>query len=57
MAEASGLILPIGDWIIEETCRQSSSWAAEGLKHVQLGFNVSGVQFRQRNLLNRLLQC
>ena len=50
IAEASGLILPIGDWIIEEICRQHQIWQAVGLPALRLGFNVSGVQFRQKNL-------
>jgi len=50
IAETSGLILPIGDWIIEEICRQHQIWQAVGLPTLRLGFNVSGVQFRQKNL-------
>jgi EAL domain-containing protein (putative c-di-GMP-specific phosphodiesterase class I) len=54
LAESSGLILPIGDWIIEEICRRSVSFAKQGLKDIQLGFNVSGVQFRQRDLFQQV---
>ena len=54
MAESSGLILPIGDWIIEEICRQSVVFAEAGLADLQLGFNVSGVQFRQRDLFQQV---
>lgn len=54
IAEASGLILPIGDWIIEEICRQRQIWEAVGLPDLRLGFNVSGVQFRQRNLFEQV---
>ncbi len=50
LAESCGLILPIGDWIIEQICNHSVAFAKEGLDDVQLGFNVSGVQFRQRDL-------
>ncbi len=55
IAETSGLILPIGDWIIEEICRQSQVWMALGVPPLKLGFNVSGVQFRQRNLVNQVI--
>lgn len=55
IAETSGLILPIGDWIIEEICRQAQVWLALGLPPLKLGFNVSGVQFRQRNLVNQVV--
>ncbi len=54
IAEASGLILPIGDWIIEEICRQYQIWQAVGLPALRLGFNVSGVQFRQKNLAHHV---
>ncbi|MCC6912785.1 MAG: EAL domain-containing protein [Rhodospirillaceae bacterium] len=54
IAETSGLILPIGDWIIEEICRQRQIWQALGLPEMRLGFNVSGVQFRQRNLFEQV---
>jgi len=54
IAETSGLILPIGDWIIEEICRQRQIWQALGLPELRLGFNVSGVQFRQRNLFEQV---
>ncbi|MGE4065048.1 MAG: putative bifunctional diguanylate cyclase/phosphodiesterase [Rhodospirillaceae bacterium] len=54
IAEASGLILPIGDWIIEEICRQRQIWQALGLPALRLGFNVSGVQFRHRNLFDQV---
>ena len=55
IAETSGLILPIGDWIIEEICRQSQLWMDLGVPQLKLGFNVSGVQFRQRNLVNQVI--
>ena len=54
IAEASSLILPIGDWIIEEICRQHMIWQAQGLPELRLGFNVSGVQFRQKDLFNKV---
>jgi predicted signal transduction protein with EAL and GGDEF domain len=50
LAESSDLILSIGEWIIREICRQSEEWRAAGLPKLQLGFNVSGVQFRRADL-------
>jgi diguanylate cyclase (GGDEF)-like protein len=50
IAESSDLILTIGDWIVGEICRQSQEWLRRGLPKLQLGFNVSGVQFRRSNL-------
>lgn len=57
VAEASGLILTIGDWIIEEICRQRQIWEALGLPPLRLGFNVSGVQFRQRDLCAQVMSA
>ncbi|MBX7200979.1 MAG: EAL domain-containing protein [Rhodospirillaceae bacterium] len=54
IAEASSLILPIGDWIIEEICRQHMIWQVQGMPELRLGFNVSGVQFRQKDLFNKV---
>jgi EAL domain-containing protein (putative c-di-GMP-specific phosphodiesterase class I) len=54
LAESCGLILPIGDWIIREICRQSAAFAQHGLDDLQIGFNVSGVQFRQRDLFQQI---
>ena len=43
-AEKSGLIVPIGDWVIDEVCRQAMEWDATGLPPVKLFANISGVQ-------------
>lgn len=55
VAEACGLILPIGDWIIEEICQQLATWREAGLPLVQVGINVSGHQFKQRQLGTQVL--
>ena len=55
IAESSDLILSIGDWIVGEICRQSREWAKHGLPKLQLGFNVSGVQFRRSNLHDHVM--
>jgi diguanylate cyclase (GGDEF)-like protein/PAS domain S-box-containing protein len=54
LAESSGIILPIGDWIITEICRQRAQFSAIGLPDLQIGFNVSGAQFRQRDLFQQV---
>lgn len=56
IAESSDLILSIGDWIISEICRQSQAWTQAGLPKLQLGFNVSGVQFRRSNLHEHVIE-
>jgi diguanylate cyclase (GGDEF)-like protein/PAS domain S-box-containing protein len=44
IAEESGLIVPIGNWVLEEVCRQSSAWQSEGLLPVRIALNVSPLQ-------------
>ncbi len=55
VADSSGLILPIGDWIIEEICRQTASWRSQGMPNIQMGINVSGHQFEHRELGTQVL--
>jgi diguanylate cyclase (GGDEF)-like protein/PAS domain S-box-containing protein len=50
VAEASGLILPLGDWVLDEACRQISAWQHLGL-NIRVAVNVSAQQFRHRNLV------
>ncbi len=44
MAEESGLILPIGEWVLEEVCRQILEWQEKGLRPVRVALNVSPLQ-------------
>ena len=45
LAEQTGLIVPIGDWVIETACRQLQAWEAQGLGHLRVAVNVSARQF------------
>ena len=45
VAEESGLINPIGNWVLREACQQNAAWQRQGLKVVQVAVNVSVMQF------------
>lgn len=58
IAENSGLILPIGAWVLRAACSQARKWQDEGLCAIPVAVNVSAVQFRQqgfRELISRVL--
>lgn len=48
VAEATGLIVPIGDWVFSEVCRQLRSWRASGLEGMSVSVNISPQQLGER---------
>lgn len=48
--EDTGLILEVGDWVVEEACRQLAAWIGAGLAPVPVAVNLSARQFLQRDL-------
>lgn len=51
VAESSGHIIPIGEWILEETCRQNKTWQEQGLPKVPVKVNISAIQFENAGLV------
>jgi diguanylate cyclase (GGDEF)-like protein len=51
LAEETGLILQIGEWVVREACRQAYAWQAAGLRPLRVAVNLSAQQFRQKNLV------
>ena len=54
MAEETGLIVPIGDCVLREACRQNKAWQDAGLPPMVVSVNVSARQFREKNLVARV---
>ncbi|HEY4079730.1 MAG TPA: EAL domain-containing protein [Burkholderiaceae bacterium] len=50
IAERTGLIVPIGAWVLAEACRQATRWAAAGLDELVISVNVSSVQFQRGDI-------
>jgi diguanylate cyclase len=48
VAEETGMILPIGEWVLRTACMQAKAWHDEGLSAVRIAVNVSGLQLAQR---------
>jgi len=55
VAEDSGLILPIGAWVLRDACTQGKAWADAGLSPLTISVNVSALQIRSDNFLANLL--
>jgi diguanylate cyclase (GGDEF)-like protein len=54
LAEETGLILPIGEWVLRSACLQSRAWQRAGLEPLAVSVNISAPQFRQAGLAGRV---
>ncbi|CAN7407016.1 putative bifunctional diguanylate cyclase/phosphodiesterase [Rhizobacter sp. LjRoot28] len=54
VAEATGLIVPIGAWVLREACTQAMAWQRDGLPPLHVAVNVSARQFHDQHLLETL---
>lgn len=51
LAEETGLIVPIGEWILRTACHQNKAWQIAGLPPIRIAVNVTSQQFKQPNLV------
>ncbi len=51
VAEETGLIVPIGEWVLRKACAQAASWAMQGFGPLKVSVNLSAAQFRQPDLV------
>ena len=57
IAEESGLIIELGDWILNKACQQAKKWQQAGIPDCKVSINVSSVQFKQSALLDKIQQA
>ncbi len=59
LSEETGLIVPIGEWVLQAACAQINAWQSQGLPHIPVSVNLSSQQFQHQELLitiERLLE-
>ncbi len=57
VAEESKLILPIGEWVLQEACRQNRAWQDAGFDPIVMAVNLSALQFHQKNLQGNISEA
>jgi EAL domain-containing protein (putative c-di-GMP-specific phosphodiesterase class I) len=56
VAEDCGLIVPIGNWVLDEACAQAQAWADSGLPSATMAVNISGIEFRDGHFLEGIFE-
>jgi len=54
LAEETALIIPLGQWVLREACRQNKAWQGEGLRPLRVAVNISGAQLRHDGLVDQV---
>ncbi len=54
LAEESGLIVSIGEWVLRTACAQNKAWQMDGYTNIRVGVNLSASQFKNQNLLEMI---
>jgi diguanylate cyclase (GGDEF)-like protein len=57
IAEAGGLIVPIGTWVLRDACRQNRAWQKAGMPAISIAVNLSALQFHQKNLTQEVARA
>ncbi len=57
IAEETGLIEPIGHWVLVEACKQRQRWAEEGFEHLRVSVNVSARQISDLGFVDTVREC
>jgi len=56
LAEETGMIVPIGDWVLRTACLQNMAWCAAGLPAIKIAVNLSARQLKQPDFVDRVLK-
>ncbi|SEC45221.1 bifunctional diguanylate cyclase/phosphodiesterase [Paenibacillus sp. GP183] len=56
LAEETGLIIPIGEWVLRTACRQNKEWQGAGFSPIRVAVNLSVYQFKQDNIINKVAE-
>ena len=57
IAEETGLIVPIGKWVLDEACQQLATWRRAGYQKLRIAVNVSTVQFERQDWMETISQA
>jgi diguanylate cyclase (GGDEF)-like protein len=56
LAEDTGLIVPIGEWVLRQACMQSQEWQDRGFAPIQMSVNISARQFHERDMSETVIR-